>query len=219
MYNKLLAVEDNTFLVTYSSSEFSEEGERTINECFREEIAKADKVEISVAYCGYNSLKEIDRLVEKGNIKYICVILGMHWFIGLWEDLYLLAIEINEKWRSKGMGEIRLVDYFPHHDKLYCFYKNDHLFSAIIGSPNLSFLITQERKTSRQYELGELIHKPSSLRRYRRHIAKLKSNNFSKNIVDLEQYKSVVVEEELNRWGKIIQKTKITYTKKLFSWW
>ncbi|AFN65074.1 hypothetical protein WEN_01385 [Mycoplasma wenyonii str. Massachusetts] len=62
-------MEENTFLVTYIDSEFAEEGERAIDECFREEMAKIDRVEMFVAYCGYNSLQEIDRLVKKGNIK------------------------------------------------------------------------------------------------------------------------------------------------------
>lgn len=214
MYNKLLVVENNTFLVTYISDEFSEKGERTINECFREEMAKADRVEISVAYCGYNSLKEIDRLVEEGKIKYICLILGMYFFIGLWEKLYRWVIEIHEKWQKAGVGEIRLIDYFPSHGKLYCFYKNDHLFSAIIGSPNLSFLIPADKDIMpRQCEMAELIHKPSSLKLYRKRMEKLRSDRFSRNMTFLERYKNTISAKEIDKDGEVVTKNKITYTK------
>ncbi|WP_083838605.1 restriction endonuclease PLD domain-containing protein [Mycoplasma wenyonii] len=214
MYNKLLVVENNTFLVTYIDSEFAEEGERTIDECFREEIEKADRVKMSVAYFGRDSLQEIERLVKEGKIKYICLILGMYFFIGLQESMYNMVIKMHMQWQEKGVGEIRLLDYYPNHGKLYCFYKNGHIFSAIIGSPNLSFLIPMDKKIKpRQYEMAELIHKPSSLRRYRKRMEKLRSDRFSKNMTFLEQYKSVVTSEKINAKGKIKQKTKITYTK------
>ncbi|WP_083838591.1 restriction endonuclease PLD domain-containing protein [Mycoplasma wenyonii] len=214
MYKQLLAMEDNTFLVTYISPLFSEKGERTINECFRKEMAKADGVEISVAYCGYNSLKEMDRLVKKGNIKYICLILGMYYFIGLQDTFYKLVMQIHTKWQKKGVGEIRLVDFFKHHDKIYCFYKDGKISSTIIGSPNLSFLIKNNKnRKPRQHELGELIDKPSSLKRHKEYMEKLKSDRFSKNMTFLERYKNVVVKEEVDEKNEIVKKTKITYTK------
>ena len=206
--------EENTFLVTYIDSEFAEEGERVIDECFWEEMEKADRVEIFVAYCGCNSLEEIDQFVKKGSIKNICLILGMYFFIGLQEAMYQLVIKIHTQWQKMGIGEIRLLDYCLNHGKLYCFYKNDHLFSAIIGSPNLSFLIPADKKIKpRQCEMAELIHKPSSLKLYRKRMEKLRSDRFSRNMTFLERYKNVVTTEKTNKKGEIIEQTKITYTK------
>ncbi|PYC99561.1 hypothetical protein B4U78_016210 [Microbacterium esteraromaticum] len=41
------------------------------------------------------------------------------------------------------MGEIRVINSFRYHGKLYCFLKNHEVYSTIIGSPNLSFLTTK----------------------------------------------------------------------------
>ncbi|WP_052304248.1 restriction endonuclease PLD domain-containing protein [Mycoplasma wenyonii] len=201
------------FLVTDISPLFSEEGEKAINECFREEMAKADRVEISVAFCAGDSLQEVDDSVKKEKIQNICLILGMYYFIGLNPKLHTVVVKMNDEWKKKGIGEKRLVNYFPHHGKLYCFYKNDRLFSAIIGSPNLSFL-----KKPRQYEIAQLVHEHSWLMNYQKHIKKLKSYRFSKNVADLEQYKSIDTKEIIVN-GKAKEITKITYTKKLLARW
>ncbi|WP_148267974.1 restriction endonuclease PLD domain-containing protein [Mycoplasma wenyonii] len=206
--------EESTFLVTYIDSEFAEEGERVIDECFWEEMEKADRVEIFVAYCGYNSLGEINQFVKKGNIKNICLILGMYFFIGFGEAMYKLVMKIHTKWQRMGVGEIRLLDYFPNHGKLYCFYKNDHLFSAIIGSPNLSFLIPADKDIMpTQCEMAELIHKPSSLKLYRKRMEKLRSDRFSRNMTFLERYKNTISAKEIDNDGEVVTKNKITYTK------
>ncbi|WP_274506158.1 restriction endonuclease PLD domain-containing protein [Mycoplasma wenyonii] len=140
--------------------------------------------------------------------------LGMYYFIGLQATFYKLVMQIHTKWQKKRVGEIRLVDFFKYHDKLYCFYKDGGIFATIIGSPNLSFLTKNNKKQKpRQHESGELINKPSSLKRHQRHVEKLRSDRFSKNMTFLEGYKNVVVIEEVDKEKRIVKKTKITYTK------
>lgn len=77
---------EEDFLFTDISPEFTQEGEKTINEYFTEEIAKADEVDISVAYCSGDSLLELDRLVEERKIKRICLIIGMYFLLASQRD-------------------------------------------------------------------------------------------------------------------------------------
>ncbi|PYC99536.1 hypothetical protein B4U78_016440, partial [Microbacterium esteraromaticum] len=45
---------------------------------------------------------------------------------------------------KSGIGEIRIIHSFRYHGKLYCFLKSNEVNSAMIGSPNLSFLASKE---------------------------------------------------------------------------
>ena len=112
-----------------------------------------------------------------------------------------------------GLGEIRLVDFFPHHGKLYCFYKDGKIFSSIIGSANLSFLITKKMKKPRQYEIGQLTKDPCLLRNHKNHIKQLQSDRLSKTVSFLERYKIVNTIEEIDRGGKKVTKTKLPTQK------
>lgn len=199
------------FLHTNISPKFSAKGWKTNNECFREELAKADRVEISVAYCSCDSLQELEKLVDEGNIKYICLILGMHFFVGFSEDSYKLVLEINEKWVKRGMGEIRLTHSFKHHEKLYCFYKNDQIFSVMFGSPNLSFLITERMKKPKQNDMAWLSNDPFYLKNSLEHMEILKMEEFTSNVVELEKYRSFESEKPKER--RRSQKSKITFKK------
>ena len=50
-----------------------EEGKKSIVDCFRNQIAKSDKVDIAVGYISYASLEEIETLVDEYDISNICI--------------------------------------------------------------------------------------------------------------------------------------------------
>lgn len=84
-------------LVTNICPALEETDQELINDRFREELKKSDRLEISVGFGSNKSLKELEELIFQMNIKKVCVILGMYYFDGIPKALHKLALEINEK--------------------------------------------------------------------------------------------------------------------------
>ena len=80
----------------------TDENQQTITDCFEEQLSKADRIEIAVGYVSRASLDELDRLVEKYNIKNICLNIGMYYIEGMPEGSYHTALKLNKKWISDG---------------------------------------------------------------------------------------------------------------------
>ena len=158
--------------------------QQTIIDCFQEQLAKADYVEIAVGYVSRASLEELDNLITDYSIKQICLNIGMYYIEGMPESSYHTAVKINKKWRASKTGEIRIVRSFKYHGKLYCFYKDGVPFSAIIGSANLG-VIKLEASNRRQYEISSLTTDPSECKEISDFIQKLKSPACSANIEDI----------------------------------
>lgn len=117
------------------------------------ELKSADSIEIAVGYVSKASLEELDRIVRDNNIQHIMLVIGMYFVEGMPESMYHAAIALNQKWVDAGIGEIRMVRAFKYHGKLYAFYKDQKVKSAIIGSANLG-VIKQEAANRRQYEVS-----------------------------------------------------------------
>lgn len=162
----------------------TEDDQQTIVNCFKEQLKMADQVEIAVGYVSKASLDELDELVENSNIKKICLNIGMYYIEGMPESSYHTAVKLNKKWMSKGIGEIRIVRSFKYHGKIYCFYKDNKPFSAIMGSANLG-VIKLEASNRRQYEISSLTTDSSECREISDFIEKLKMPNCSANIDDI----------------------------------
>lgn len=160
------------------------DNQQTIIDCFNEQISKADRVEIAVGYVSRASLDELDILVSKHNIHKICLNIGMYYIEGMPEGSYHTAIKLNRKWMSTGIGEIRMIRSFKYHGKVYCFYKDDVPFAAIMGSANLG-VIKLEASNRRQYEISSLTTDASECQEIANFIDNLKRPNCSANINDV----------------------------------
>ena len=160
------------------------QGQETIIDCFNEEIAKSDRVEIAVGYISRAALEELDNLVEEHNISSICLTIGMYFIEGMPEGSYNAALELNRKWRETGIGEIRIVKAFKYHGKLYCFYKDEQPFSAIIGSANLG-VIKLDANNRRQYEISSITDDATECKEIADFIERLKVQNCSDNIASI----------------------------------
>ncbi|AHC40148.1 hypothetical protein OVS_00790 [Mycoplasma ovis str. Michigan] len=153
---------EDEVLVTSICTFLEEQEQELLNDRFREELKKSDRLEISVGFCSYESLRELEKLILQMNIKKVCVILGMYYFNGFPEPLHKFTLEMNERWMKAGIGEIRLVHAWKYHVKLYCFFRNNQIFSAIFGSPNLSFLTERPVNHKAQKEMACLIKEPKN---------------------------------------------------------
>ena len=159
-------------------------GQKTIVDCFRELMAKSDRVEIAVGYVSREALEELDFLVKKYGIKRICLTIGMYFIEGMPEGSYNVALELNNKWREAGIGEIKLVKAFKYHGKLFCFYMQGQPFSAVIGSANLG-VIKFDASNRRQYEISSVTEDVAECREIANFIEKLKENSCSDNIANI----------------------------------
>lgn len=130
-----------------------DEKQETVNERFMGEASSADAVEIAVGYVSKAALRELEQIVDEYKIRHIVLTIGMYFVEGMPEGIYHTAIALNRKWVDTGIGEIRIVRAFKYHGKLYAFYKDGQVKSAIIGSANLG-VIKLEANNRRQYEVS-----------------------------------------------------------------
>lgn len=93
-------------------------------------------------------------------------------------------MQLNEKWRQLGIGEIRVTRSFKYHGKLYSFYKDGAIRSAIIGSANLG-VMKLEANNLRQYEVSAITYTATECEAVKSLICKLKASNCSANIADI----------------------------------
>ncbi len=161
-----------------------DEGQMTIVDCFNEQIADCDGLDIAVGYVSKAALEELDSLITEHSIGYVNLIIGMYYVEGMPEGTYRTAVALNEKWREAGIGEIRMVRAFKYHGKLYVFHKDGDVKSAIIGSANLG-VIKPEANNRRQYEVSSLTTEPSECREILDLIRKLYDARCSANIADV----------------------------------
>lgn len=131
----------------------TEENQITVSDCIVEEMSSSDAVEIAVGYVSKAALQELDKIVGEHHIRRVVLTIGMYVIEGMPEGIYHTAMALNRKWVDAGIGEIRVVRAFKYHGKLYAFYKEDNVKSAIIGSANLG-VIKMEANNRRQYEVS-----------------------------------------------------------------
>lgn len=70
------------------------------------------------------------------------MLIGMHYFDGFTKQQYDCALALNETLQKQDSGAIYLSNAMRFHGKLYSFNDTKHCFGAIVGSSNLSSLIS-----------------------------------------------------------------------------
>ena len=184
--------------------------QESIAECFWEQFAKSDQVEIAVGYISKASLIELYNMVEKYNIKKICLNIGMYFIEGMPENLYYTAVDINCKWMKSKIGEIRLIKSFKYHGKNYCFYKNNKIFSAIVGSANLG-VIKLDASNRRQFETAVFIESFDDCQNISNLLDELKEEKCSVNISEISDL--TLIREENNSLNNIENVKKVPNTE------
>lgn len=161
-----------------------EDGQTSIIDCFHEQIADCDGADIAVGYVSRAALEELDMLAAEHGLRHISLTMGMYYVEGMPESTYRTALAINEKWRSAGIGEIRVVRAFKYHGKVYVFHKDGDVKSAVLGSANLG-AIKLEAGNRRQYETACLTTDPAECREMLDLFRRLQDSRCSANIADI----------------------------------
>lgn len=105
----------------------TEEGQETIIDCFKEQLSRADRIEIAVGYVSRASLEELDELVSQYDIHSICLNIGMYYIEGMPEGSYHTAVKINRKWAASGIGKYALFVLLNIMEKHSAFTKTGNL--------------------------------------------------------------------------------------------
>ena len=166
------------------------DGSQSITQCFEETLARADGVEIAVGYTAQSSLEELARLAERQGLRRILLLLGMYREDGMPRRLHECALRINEDWRRRGCGEIRIIMPMSYHGKVYCFYKHEVPIAAIMGSANLTFLCP-DATHARHCETAAFHDEPAACQALAAHLRRLARTDLSADIAavrDLRLY-------------------------------
>lgn len=161
-----------------------QDNQETIDESIRKQIEKADRVDIAVGYVSLASLNELDNMICQNKNKQVVLLIGMYYIEGMPEKIYHTAVKLNRKWQELGIGEIRIVRSLKYHGKVYCFYKNNIPFSAVIGSANLG-VIKLEASNRRQYEICALTEGEIETQELADMVERIKAPICSVNIADV----------------------------------
>lgn len=129
------------------------QGKMSLVEYIEAKASETDCLYIAVGYASKNSLLEISRIVAEHHISKVALVLGMYYVEGFPESIYNTATQIDDEWRSAGVGEVRLTESMKYHGKVYGFYANGNITGAVIGSHNLG-AIAHEAGNLRQYEIS-----------------------------------------------------------------
>lgn len=83
----------------------AEDNQTTIIDCFREQLSKADRIDIAVGYTSNASLSELDSLAQELSLKQINLTIGMYYIEGMPESAYHNAIKINQSWKKRKLAK------------------------------------------------------------------------------------------------------------------
>lgn len=170
-------------------------GEYNITDYINEKAEIVDSITIASGYVSKKSLFEIDRIVREHEKLKIKLVLGMYYVEGFPESIYNTAYSINESWKEDGIGEIRVVKSMKYHGKLYGFYKDGEMISAIVGSHNLGSIAT-EANNRRQYELSLFTTDKKECQSLSKHLNALSISPISTNISELDSV-NIIHEENM----------------------
>ncbi len=176
---------------------------------FYDLLGKSNELNIAVGYVTADSISELHKTLEMNKGKKLNLIIGMHYLDLFTRMEYNAASRLNEYLKDESMGSVRLVTPFRFHGKLYTYFMDGNPIAGIIGSNNLSSIVSQP---NRIYEAScvfkdskvilEMNHFISELsKRATRSLDELEINKFKNNNPLLENHEHVskVPEAEVDR--------------------
>ncbi|AFN65216.1 restriction endonuclease [Mycoplasma wenyonii str. Massachusetts] len=164
-----------------------------ISHRFREELKKSNQLVMAVGIITLESLQKLEKLIEIYQIKKVCLILGIYSVIPLPDQLNNLVLEINERWKREGRGEIRLFHSYLFMGNFCCFINNNQIFSSLFGTFHLDFLMNQRKPLEEEDETEweTLVKDPDILENILEHSNEIKSKVISKNVVETLKQKII----------------------------
>lgn len=155
----------------------------TFSEAFYGLLPETSRLDIAVGYISGDSLIELQKILEfNPKIRTLNLIIGMHYFDLFTRPQYETALGLNDFLIHEGRGEVRLVNAFRYHGKLYLYRNEEGAFAGIIGSDNLNSIVDDG---IHQYESSVLLREPAPVNQMSNFITRLIDTS-SKNITELK---------------------------------
>lgn len=155
---------------------------KTFRDVFLQNLTLASSVNIGVGFITADSLNDIERYISACSISHFTLLIGMHYFTNFTHKEYDAACSLNEYLSNKMIGEVRLVNTFKFHGKLYSFETKDGVITSILGSDNLSSIV--DSKSTRVYDISAFFTEQKEAKQINDIIVKL-SETCSQNILSL----------------------------------
>ena len=109
---------------------------------FNSLVPRCSEMDIAVGYVTADSLVGLQKLIELNeNLQKLTLIIGMHYWERFTKPEYYAAVALHNFLKNNGIGEVRLVNTFRYHGKLYSYSDSEGPLAGIIGSNNLSSII------------------------------------------------------------------------------
>ncbi len=110
-----------------------------------ENLSKAEQIRIATGFISSASLIELKKMIEVNEKPRVDMLIGMHYFDGFTKQQYDCALALNNTLQEQNRGVVYLSNAVRFHGKLYSFCDTKHCFSAIVGSSNLSSLLSPNK--------------------------------------------------------------------------
>lgn len=128
---------------------------KTFEDIFYNLLNRSSAMDIAVGYVSSDSLIELQKTIELNeNIKRFNLIIGMHYYDKFTKIQYNAANRLSQFLHENNIGDVKLVTAFRYHGKLYSYCDANGPFAGIIGSNNLSSIVSGG---TRVYESSLLI--------------------------------------------------------------
>lgn len=117
----------------------------TLKSHFQEALQNADKISIASGYISTDALTELRKVVELNEGPRVDLLIGMHHFDGFTETQHQAVEYLNEYLTEQSRGRVNICTAFKFHGKVYAFEKAGEVYSATIGSSNISTIFDNAR--------------------------------------------------------------------------
>jgi len=154
---------------------------KTFSDVFSAFLDVSTRIDIAVGYITADSIAWFHEVLKSmTNIKTVNLIIGMHYWEKFSEREYKTAKEFDEFLHNENRGSVRLVKTFKYHGKLYSWSDKNGIQASVIGSDNLSSIVTSKLI----YEVSALLSEQREAQKIKTFIDELNTNS----TVDIEQY-------------------------------
>lgn len=146
---------------------------KTYSETFKLLLSGCDELNIATGYISTDSIVDLTSVLEANNKPSLNLCIGMHYFEGVSVSQKQAIDSLSSLMERQKLGAIYFNDTFPFHGKIASFRKGGRQLGAIVGSSNLSNIISGG---PRQYEADYLFEGDAS--------EAVELNNFVGKLID-----------------------------------
>ncbi|MEY3996401.1 MAG: hypothetical protein RL344_744 [Pseudomonadota bacterium] len=107
---------------------------------FEQLFIENNSIRIATGYVSEDSLTSLKKSFELNNKENLELLIGMHGYEGFTQPQYDATKYLDDYLRLNKRGEVKIVETFKFHGKMYSFLNGNNPTAAILGSSNLNSL-------------------------------------------------------------------------------